>query len=464
MGELIPIASFLYFCITVVIILLNIHMKKYIELLNPVFFYSILWSVPFAVIPLLIYFKFFDQLDILNKEFKDSDILFSQIMAILSLISLYLGFQLGNKITFFKKKLAFFNKNWSNFSVLFIFSLYFFLILIFVKNGIETGSIFRGVSELKEDIKNGGLNYFLSIFYINSGSIFYMAFLPLISLTAFSYFNRKLYLILAIISSSFLISIGIYSSQKELMTSVLLVILFYLYYLRKSITFKREIIVFIFIVMFLFSFPFFNLYREYLKVTAEKPDITKVIKFTIENYDTDKILQNLNYLFLRFDHLNTNLFIITSNNGFKFGYTYLSGLFSFLAGLPKMPKEGFHLIDIAFNNTFAREYGIIEESNYDTYVTLPSFTEVYMNFGLLAIPFFMFLIGIIYRKIYNLLIGNNPNANLLGFILWYIVIFQGSALSFSSIIFQFGKMVLPLIMILIILNAKISLKVEHEHN
>jgi hypothetical protein len=332
-----------------------------------------------------------------------------------------------------------------------------------VKNGIETGSIFRGVNKLKEDIKSGGLNYFLSIFNINSGSIFYMAFLPLISLTAFSYFNRKLYLILAVISSVFLIGIGIYTSQKELIASVLLVILFYLYYLRKSITFKKELIAFIFVIMFLFSFPFFNLYREYLKTTSEKPDITKVIEFTIENYDTDKILENLNYLFLRFDHLNTNLFIITSNNDFKFGYTYLSGLFSFIAGLPKMPKEGFPLIDIAFNNTFAREYGIIEESNCDTYITLPSFTEVYMNFGLLAIPFFMFLIGIIYRKIYNLLIGNNPNAKLLGFILWYIVIFQGSALSFSSIMFQLGKMVLPLIMILIILNAKISLKVEHEY-
>jgi len=463
MGELIPVASFLYFCITVVIILLNIYSKKYIELLNPVVFYSILWSIPFAVIPLLIYFKFFEQSDILNKEFKDSDILISQIMAILSLISLYLGFQLGNKITFFKKKLAFFNKNWSNFSVLFIFSLYFFLILIFVKNGIETGSIFHGVSELKEDIKIGGLNYIFSIFYISKVSIFYVVFLPLISLMAFSYSRRKLYLILAVISSAFLIGIGIYTSQKELIVSVLFVILFYLYYLRKSTTFKREIIVFIFLVIFLFSFPFFNLYREYLKTTSEKPDITKVITFTIENYNTDKILQNLNYLFLRFDHLNTNLFIITSDKDFKFGYTYLSGLFSFLAGLPKMPKEGFPLIDIAFNNTFAREYGIINESDYDTYITLPSFTEVYMNFGLLAIPFFMFLIGIIYRKIYNLLIGNNPNANLLGFILWYIVIFQGSALSFSSIMFQFGKMALPLIMILIILNAKISLKVEHEH-
>jgi len=463
MGELIPVASFLYFCITIVIISLNIYKKKYIELLNPVVFYSILWSIPFAVIPLLIYFKFFDQLNILNKEFKDSDILISQIMAILSLISLYLGFQLGNKIIFFKKKLAFFSKNWSNFSVLFIFSLYFFLILLFVKNGIETGSIFRGVNELKEDIKSGGLNYFLSIFYISNGSIFYMAFLPLISLISFSYFNKKLYLILAIISSSFLISIGIYSSQKELIASVLLVILFYLYYLRKSITFKREIIVFIFVVMFLFSFPYFNLYREYLKVTAEKPDITKGITFTIENYNIDKILQNLNYLFLRFDHLNTNLFIITSDKDFKFGYTYLSGLFSFLAGLPKMPKEGFPLIDIRFNNTFAREYGIINESNYDTYVTLPSFTEIYMNFGLLAIPFFMFLIGIIYKKIYNLLIEKNPNANLLGFILWYIVIFQGSALSFSSIMFQFGRMALPLIMILIILNGAIFLKIEHEY-
>jgi oligosaccharide repeat unit polymerase len=463
MGELIPAASFLYFCIMVTIILLNIHRKKYIELLNPVVFYSILWSIPFAVVPLLIYFKFFDQLDILNKEFKDSDILISQIMAILSLVFLYLGFQLGNKITFFKRKLAFFNKKWSNFSVLFIFSLYFFLILIFVKNGIETGSIFRGVSELKEDIKSGGINYFLSIFNISNGSIFYMAFLPLISLTAYSYFSRKLYLILAIVSSAFLIGIGIYTSQKELIASVLLVILFYLYYIRKSITFKKELIVFIFLVMFFFSFPFFNLYRGHLKTLSEKPDITEVITFAIENYDPYKILQNLNYLFLRFDHLNTNLFIITSNNNFKFGYTYLSGLFSFLAGLPKMPKEGSPLIDIAFNNTFGREYGIIDESNYDTYITLTSFTEVYMNFGLLAIPFFMFLIGVIYRKIYNLLIGNNPNANFLGFILWYIVIFQGSGLSFSSIMFQFGKMALPLIMILIILNAKISLKVEHEH-
>ncbi|MGB9763443.1 MAG: O-antigen polymerase [Minisyncoccia bacterium] len=455
---LIPLFSVIYIFTAFSIVFLNYKKKKIIEILNPVVFYSILWTVPFAIIPLLIYFEIFDISDILTKSnIKYTHILLSQTMAFISLIFLLLGFSYGNKIRFFKRKLKILEDGWSRSGVLITLLIYFVLIIILTKYQYETGGLFHGVENLKEEQSEGGVyGYIATLFGIFKISFFFTGFLPLLSLLAYNRFKNKIFIVMSVFSSILLIGIGLLASQKEVIASVILVIIWYFYYKAKSVTFKKELLIFVFMILFFFTFPIFNLYREYLKTTLEKPDVFKVLSFIEENYDIERIKDNLNYLFLRFDHLNTNLFIVDSDEPPKFGYTYFLGLKAFIAGLPKMPKD--ESMGVSFNNTFAREYGIISEFNYEAYITLPNFVEVYMNFGFFAIPLFMFLYGILYRKIYNLFEANNLNYVLLGYMLWYLFVFQGTAIAFPSIMFLLGRLLIPTLIILFLLNYKYILK------
>lgn len=468
MSDFIPILSLIYFILAGFIVLVNFKEKKIIEILNPVIFYSILWSIPFAVIPILIYFNLVDSSEILtySKSNMYNLIFLSQIMAIISLLFLFIGFRLGKKINLFKLK-NFCNRNkhtrnkhtWNIPKVLFAWVFYFILILLFIKKGIETGNIFRGVNALKQQ-EIGMLGYLTSLFGINAGNLFYMGFLTLLSIIAYNYTKNKLFLFLTIFSFIFNTAVGIYASQKEMVATQLLIVFYYLYYFKRNISIKKEMLIFLLVVFFLFSFPLFNLYRGYLNIQKETPDITGWLNFIVNNLDFNTIISNLNYLLFRFDHLNTNLYILDSDK-YKFGVTYLLGITSFIAGLPKMPKEEF--LGVGFNNSFAREYGIISQFDYNTHVTLPQFTEAYMNFGIISIPVIMFVWGIFYRKIYNLIRADEPNKNLFGFFLWYIFVFQGSAVAFSSMMFSLGRVLIGIIFVFFILNFKLKyLKINNK--
>jgi len=455
MNDLIVAFSIFYIGIVGIIIFLNLQRNKMIEIFNPIIFYSILWSIPFAIIPLLIYFDILDPAYVLTKQnIKSIDIVISQLMAIISLISLTIGFAFGDKIKLMKSKALRLGNRWNNYGIFIVLLLYSLIIILNVKHGYETGTIFHGVDDLREGTEELGFwSYIYVLFGINRASFFYLCFLPLLSLMSYGYFKNKFYLFFSISNIFFLITVSCLSGQKELLFSPLFVFLYYLYYIKNLMNLKKELfLITSLVLLIILIFPIFNLFRGYLNMVHQKPDLRQVMSLYTGNFSIETIKQNLNYIFLRFDHLNTSLSIVDSDISFKFGYTYILGILSFISSFPKMPKAEF--MGVGFNNIFAREYGIIDKFNYTTHITLPSFVEVYMNFGFLSIPFCMFLYGLVYRKIYYLIKSDDLNWKLLGFYLWYIIVFQGSALAFSTIMFSLGRTIIPLIFVLLILNYR----------
>ena len=96
-------------------------------------------------------------------------------------------------------------------------------------------------------------------------------------------------------------------------------------------------------------------------------------------------------------------------------YTY------FLTGLvprafwPEKPSA-------AFGNDFGHRYGILASGIYDTSINLPWLVEFFVNFGPLAVPLGMTLVGLAFRVIAKKL--NNPAANDCEYVLGLALCFQ----------------------------------------
>ncbi|WP_171789057.1 O-antigen polymerase [Calditerrivibrio nitroreducens] len=399
--------SFLYFCLASFIIWENYNKKHIIEFTHPIVFYSFLWSIPFGIIPLFIVFTKEPQ-TYLPKSYMYIDLIpTSQIIAIVSLLFLYLGFKFYNLISPYRSsEKTFDKKTWNNYLFYFTLFLMLFLIILEILYLIERNAFILGYVEDLSEHKPSVLSYFLALFGYDRISIFYLVGPLLITLIHFSYNQNKILRYILFILVLFNIFISFISAQKERIALTLIAIFFYFYYYTrdKNKLQKKENIIIIFIFAFLILFPYFNEYRLALNLGMDLEFILRNPDLIFENIN----LESFSYIFQRFDHLNTTLSVIGQTPTFidyKMGITYLKGLEALLLVLPFTRKsEDFGL----FNNTFAREYNLVEPFDYYSGITLPQFAEIYMNLGFYAVPLGMFLIGILYSYIYNLINSSNP--------------------------------------------------------
>lgn len=448
--------SFLHFLLSSFIIYDNYRKVRIIEILNPIIFYALLWFVAFGIIPLLVVFSE----DILPgtplTSYKYiSFIPIAQILSMVSLISLYFGF----KTKLFKSPISN-NKEyiiWKTPNVLLAAFIYFIVSIITVYYLIESKRFFYGVRMHETEYSESFIYYIMVFFGAGGRSPLYFCGPLLILIIAYAYSKKRLFLNLFIAVFLFNIFTGIIAGQKEKIFASLLIIFFYLYYLRKKkLTIKNESLIALILFLFMLSFPIIYRYR----VIMDELDIDVKFPKGVVTFFSD-IAKNVDYLEIyreigianilgRIDHLHATLPVIANPPGVM-GNTYLKVYtlpLMFLPGIGSSGDEG------VINNAFARVYGIISPFDYQTAITLPQMTEVYMNFGYFLVPVFMFLYGVLYRIIYELMKSFSPNRKLIGFVIWYIWVIQFSGYCFYGTLGMQLRVLAGLFILYIILNFK----------
>jgi hypothetical protein len=447
------IFSFLYLFVISFLILYNYHKIKLIEFTNPIIFYSLLWSIPFAFLPIIISFSE-NPCEYLPKSCAYKDFIpFAQFLSISSLISMALGFKfyfIVNKNSKIRENLKNINE-WSKSGYFITLLFMIFLTILQIIYLIKRGAFILGNTKDLSEHSPSIISYILYIFGYNIASIFYLSGPILISFLFLkklkSSFIKKILSFLIITN----LILAIISAQKERIAITLIIIFIYNYYWRKDrIKFSSELLFLLTVSIFLITFPLIYGYRMALNLGY---NISSIYDFEQIFNIADKLdLNPLSIILNRFDHLNTSLSVLGQTPDFidyKMGSTYLKGFEALSLLFPKLKKsEDFGL----FNNTFAREYNLVEPFDYYTSITLPQFIEVYMNFGILLIPIFMFILGYFYAFIFKLIKSESLNINFLGFLLYYIWVIQFSGLSFSTTMILTVKTLIGFFLFYIVLN------------
>lgn len=449
--------SLMYFFIVVFLVFENYKKKRLIEFFNPVIFYALLWTIPFAIIPLMIFFGMEPSSILWTSHMFTWYIPHSQIAAILGILFLYLGF---------KNKLRLFHIRWWNnpmpkdtWRPIYVYLAVFFLLILsalFITDMLGKGTFFFGVTEFLLEKEPTSISYLCALFGISRGTPLYLFGSLLIAMIGYARSKSFSIKVLFVFLFIFNILISLISTQKEILVSAIFVLMYYFYYLKNNfkstMSLKKESLFAIVVLLFFLLLPFLNAYRIAISLSSSPGSLLEILKKFETANDLTDFARDYGSILIRFDHLNTHLSIIAQTPSiieYKFGTTYLNGIMAFFQGFPMMPKEG----AFEFNNLFARQYGIITPYDIYTAVTLPQISEIYMNFGFLAIPVIMFFYGIFFRNIYDILTMNrNANVILIGFILWYLFVFQHTALAFSSVMFHAGRILLGLLTVIFLLN------------
>jgi hypothetical protein len=157
--------------------------------------------------------------------------------------------------------------------------------------------------------------------------------------------------------------------------------------------------------------------------------------------------------FMRINHLATTAAILRdtpSVQPFLYGSSYLPLLTKWIprAAWPDKPKE-------ELGNTWAHNYGYLFESDNTTSFNLPWLPEMFMNFGWAGVVGIMFLLGILYRAMWVLLMEQPKTAAeyAVGIVFAQSLVFAESNLSlmlgapiiFGVIVWVICKFFLPII-------------------
>jgi len=98
---------------------------------------------------------------------------------------------------------------------------------------------------------------------------------------------------------------------------------------------------------------------------------------------------------------------------------------------------------------FGHRYGLLDPSDYSTSYNFPQLVEMYANFGAIGVIIGMFLIGIIYRGLYEMLC--HPKAGEGGLLIG-LVVFTGLANIGSDFSLVFGGVIYYVILLVIIMR------------
>jgi len=180
-----------------------------------------------------------------------------------------------------------------------------------------------------------------------------------------------------------------------------LVILIFIYSLKKNLPLIIIVPVITFTIFFVF--PFTGIYRSMIL----SPDLLSNVQWAINEYikmfiHFDKSTFNLLLFSMFGERFNSAVVVvkIVENTpaiwDFKLGYTYLVFFLSLIPRIIWHSKP--HFTNII--NEFGRYYGFISPVDYSTSIDMTWVGEMFINLGWFGVVF-AFLYGLLYRVIYN---------------------------------------------------------------
>jgi hypothetical protein len=278
----------------------------------------------------------------------------------------------------------------------------------------------------------------------------------------FYYFHNKenKWLILAILSTVFLIMVGLVSNSKTEILKPLLIIFINYYLVIGKINYKY--LLFIIIGFLLFAFPFItNLrYKLYITTISSRINYAEFVFNYLVNGDWLKNFGDINSSINAVGRDLLNVFnIITETTGkstsFLNGETYSDALSMMIPRFLWNNKP-----DINIGNFIGYKYHLISSTDIITNIAPTQMGELFMNFGTFGVALGMFIWGILAFLVDKIIIGTYK-INWLSIWFFSLIIWQGSVIGQTLI--PFMKTFFLLIIILMILNTimKFFRKIGH---
>ncbi|MFZ4521213.1 MAG: O-antigen polymerase [Bacteroidales bacterium] len=330
-----------------------------------------------------------------------------------------------------------------------IILLYIILGVLAIADRIKTGTFFF-IKDYDESKLEHYFWWYVPVLFGFVGSSFYLyGVTPFLAFAA-GYYKKKKYVVLYYVFSAIYIFIGLYSGQKEVIYSIIIIYLFYSFSFRRKTgtPLKSEVMKLVPVLLFVLFLPNLNYYRLLLVESTSRVGTHNLILAM-------KTKQESNYIFKRIDHLDASYNVIKKTPDvvpFKYGETYLKSVDALTIYLPFL--RAYYPYTETINNSFANEYNLINESVSG--ITLPIFVEAYMNFGIAGIILISILYGLLIGKITFLLDSPLFHIKLIGFILFYIFLIQFNALSFQAVSIAISRELFTILIIYFFLKGSYS--------
>ncbi|MDI6701321.1 MAG: hypothetical protein QME48_08880 [bacterium] len=386
---------FVGFCLTgilAVIIVRHAYLKDNKRMLwNPLLFLGGYTFVADGIPALLSFLSLWDYLPIANAEIQTR--VLSIFIAIISLLSFWLGYWISNKFFTFKTKQLCRNSNLiieekPDMFYLFILIVIYALVLwgryeLVYKMGVYLGS---GI---------GGKPVYLqaSLGFFDFSGCFLMA------LMGYYYLGnkKKMWFIVALLIALTDIWFAILIAQKERLLTLILAITFCWAFYQKKYNSKRQLLIgfsfiIITIIIILSTGPLFLTLRSpFISYEIRKNPVSIIDNFK-ENLSLEAYNISLQYIFKRVDEtyvVSSALETFPSIIPYQYGKTYLQGI---ICSIPFGRKDD---IPVTQPNEWGRALGLSEPFDYITGTKVPWFMEGYVNFGILGVIGSSFIVGLL---------------------------------------------------------------------
>ncbi len=329
----------------------------------------------------------------------------------------------------------------------FVIVLYILIGILAMVDRVKTGTFFFIKDYDISTLKHYVWWYIPVLFGFVGGSFYLFGVTPFLAFAA-GYYRDRGYVVLYYVFSVIYIFVGLYSGQKEVIYSVIVIYLFYSYYLRSRVghSIKREVWQIIPVLIFIFFLPNLSYYRMLLVQSTSRVATQNIIIAM-------RTKQESEYIFKRMDHLDAAYSVVKKTPDavpYKMGETYFRAIDAVTIYLPFL--RAYYPYRETVNNSFANDYGLIDETVSG--ITLPIFAEAYMNFGVVGIVLISLLYGWLLAKINRLIEMPHFHLKFVGFILLYVFVIQFNALSFQSVLLAISRDLVSILIVVFLLKSK----------
>jgi oligosaccharide repeat unit polymerase len=385
--------------------------------------YSIYYFVMFLSIPLLIelialiYGVNFERLAV-EYYFSFDDVYTAQsvLYATLGLVAFIVGYLIVGSRTFYVPTI--YKANWESSKVMMV-SISLFMAGFMIK----IYRYFIGIPDLYKFegtiVNNPLLAFFISVNPLH-------AFAILIAIVG--YYNSKIF--------------RRTKERKSFFIVVVTMIFIYLLFSLDQVAKTRLLTPFIILMIvrqFYYPISFKKIVLGLSLIMIIVMKIGSVIGAAEGGYQADNsIVGNLRPYMVRISQIQNFTQIVKETDEFLYGHTFLEFIERFK---PRSMRTV-----IVEGNEFGRKYGIISKDDKSTGVAFTNIGDLYINFGLLGIVVGMFVLGVIYKILFNFLINTNMFLTLIFPSLWFVI--MHGVESHISIVFYYIVMLFVIMTII----------------
>jgi oligosaccharide repeat unit polymerase len=200
--------------------------------------------------------------------------------------------------------------------------------------------------------------------------------------------------------------------------------------LKRIALFSLPVVIFVFLI-----YTYGSFYRGITKAYFNMPSVINNLKNAYDLFNvnvlegTEEQKDFFRYSFLkRIDAMNSltaSVDYIERTGNYWLGESFILPLQALVPRAIWSSKQIF--AEYIVDNVFGRKVGILPPFQYDVWISVALPTEYYINFGIAGVIIFMFIVGILYRVGYEVLMSNEkaPGNILFYFIFWYFSVFLG---------------------------------------